>query len=106
MSTITCRGVALSVLATLLAISGFAWAGTPGELADLRRQEARITKIEKRLTVMHPDGQKAEMLAATARTMLDLSRRFLSAENAAAARLHADLAERMIALAEAKAVRP
>jgi hypothetical protein len=104
MLTITRRGVAVSLLATLLAVAGSAWAGTPEARAEVKRQEARITKIEARLTAIQPEGQKAEALATTARTMLGLSRRYLGADNAAAARLHADLAERFVALAEGKAV--
>jgi hypothetical protein len=143
--TIVGRGVAVSLLATLLAVSGTAWAGPPEQayevsleqvgaereqIGELEREQIRVGQIEQRLAAVAPQGQGAAavvsaeeqgtaavatvspevqgtvMAVDAARRMLELSQRYLNAENAAAARLHNDLAERFTALAEGKAVQP
>jgi hypothetical protein len=72
--------------------------------AQRQRTEQQVAKVEERLAALTPDGVKSEVLAAQAKSLLELSRRFLSLNNLAAAQVQADVAERLTRLAEGKAV--
>ena len=70
--------------------------------AAQRQVEKRLTKVEERLTLVQVQGPLAETLAAKTKTQVALSRRFLNADNPEAAKIHADIAELFVALAEGK----
>jgi hypothetical protein len=104
MLTLKRRGVVVPLLVALLVLPGVAWAAPPETSTDLKRQEVRVTKIEQRLAAIQTPDRQTELVAAGAKAMLDLSHRYLDRKDIAAARLHADIAERFVALAEEKAV--
>jgi hypothetical protein len=91
-------------LAVLGLTAGWAAAETATERVERQKLEKRIARVEARLSAVPVVGPKTEVLSTQARTMLDRSRRYLDAGNAAAATVHADVAERLVAIAEGKAV--
>jgi len=98
----TKRILGIFAVAGLLAV-GLASAAESPRVAQ-RQVEKRLAKVEERLALVQPQGPLAETLVAKTKTQLELSRRFLKADNAEAAKVHADIAERFTVLAEGKAV--
>ncbi len=77
-----------------------AFAASAEHTAQVKQAEARVARLDERLASLSPADRRAELLAARARTLADLSRRFLAADDPAAAQVQADVAERLAALAE------
>ena len=98
------RSVALTSILAVACLAGTAaGAETAGQRLQARRKvEARVDALEQRLASVLAESPRAEKLGGLAKRMLGLSRRFLETDNPLAAEIQADVAERLIAVTEAR----
>jgi hypothetical protein len=110
MLTITRSATGALAVAALLAVSSPVWAGTAaaeraaGRAAATKQTQDRVATLQVRLAAVRPQNPKIDAFAQAARLQLDLAQKSLDRKNTRAAQVLTDVAERLTALAEGKAV--